>query len=93
MTFGRLDPKIAWKSSRLAPESGVFPSSTPGKENGPPCQKLREKLIFWEVEQKLIEIYLLHCNLGVVELIQSGLGKHWVQFSLASDLLIAIQLD
>ena len=49
--------------------------------------------MFWELEQKLIEIQLLLCNLGVVELIQSGLGKHWVQFSLASDLLLAIPLD
>ena len=51
------------------------------------------KLIYWEVEQKLKGIYLLHCNLGVVELIQRGLGKHWVQFSLESDLLIESQLD
>ena len=36
---------------------------------------------------------VLHFNLGVEDLIQNGLGKHWVQLSLASDLLIAIQLD
>ena len=41
----------------------------------------------------MIAIQLLHCNLGVVELIQSGHGKYWVQFSLANDLLKAIQLD
>ena len=34
----------------------------------------------------------VHCNLGVVEIIQSGLGKNWVQFSLANDLFIGIQL-
>ena len=28
-----------------------------------------------------------------MDLIQNGVGKHWVQFSLANDLLIAIQLD
>ena len=40
------------------------------------------------------DIVFLHCcNLGVVELIQSGFGKDWVHFSLAIDLLIAIQLD
>ena len=49
--------------------------------------------MYWEVEQKLIDIYLLHCNLGVGELLQCGLGKHWVQFSLANVLLVAIQLD
>ena len=38
------------------------------------------------------DIKLLNCNLGVVELFQCGLGKHWDQLSLASDLLIAIQL-
>ena len=31
-------------------------------------------------------------NLGGVKLIQNGLGKHWVQFNLANDLFIAIQL-
>ena len=36
---------------------------------------------------------VLHCNLGVVDLIKSGHGKHWAQFSLASDLLLAFQQD
>ena len=36
---------------------------------------------------------VLHCNLGVEDLVQSGLGKHWVQFSLENDLLTATQLD
>ena len=35
----------------------------------------------------------LYCNTGVVELIQTGLGKFWFQFSMSNDLLIAIQLD
>ena len=35
----------------------------------------------------------LHCNLGVVDLIQNGLGKHSVLFSFANDLFITIQLD
>ena len=36
---------------------------------------------------------VLYCNLGVADLIQNGHGKYWVHFSLANDLLIAIQLD
>ena len=35
----------------------------------------------------------LYCILGLVDLIQSELGKYWVLFSWANDLLIAIQLD
>ena len=38
--------------------------------------KIGGKLIYQELEQKLIGIYLLHCNPGVVDLIQSELGKH-----------------
>ena len=36
---------------------------------------------------------VLRCDLGVKELIQTGIGKHWVLFNLANDLLIAFQLD
>ena len=36
---------------------------------------------------------VIHGRLGVVDLIQNGLGKHYVEFDLANDLLIAIQLD
>ena len=36
---------------------------------------------------------VLYCNIVLVQLAQSGLGKKWVQFSLANHLLIAIQLD
>ena len=33
------------------------------------------------------------CNLGVAELFQSGLRKHWTQLSLANYLLMAIHLS
>ena len=36
---------------------------------------------------------VLQCNVEVVVLILGGFCKHWGQFSLANDLLIAIQLD
>ena len=50
------------------------------------------ELVYWELEQKNIVIELVHCNFEVVVLIRSGLGKNWVQFSLANDLLLASQL-
>ena len=57
------------------------------------AKKLGGKLIYGGITAEADRDTVLHCNLGVVDLIQSGLGKHWVQFSLASDLLIAFQLD
>ena len=54
--------------------------------------KIVKKLIYYSLKLNLIDI-VLYRHLGVVELIQSGLGKYWVQLSLANDLLIAIQLD
>ena len=67
-------------------------SPTPGNENEPPCQSLGENLYF-DTRAEADKGLILSCNLGVVDLIQSGLGEHWVQFSLASALLIATQPD
>ena len=69
-----------------------IPSQTRANENGPPC-KIRGKTYILGGRSEVDRDLVLHCKLGVVELFRNGLGKHWVQFSLASDLIRAIQLD
>ena len=70
-----------------------IPQLNPWKWEWVTLQKIGRKTCILGTRAEADRDLVLHCNIGKVQLIQSGLGKHWGRFSLVNYLLIAIQLD
>ena len=44
--------------------------------------------MYWELKRKLIDVWLLHCNIVAEELIQSRMDELWDQLTSEIDLII-----